>query len=849
MNKTKIKILILLILNQLVGEISGKTSESAFCDMPSQCKYCYRDFSVKDKINDEIFILCDNIFDSKMLAALTRLLTNCTIFYQSEYVSIFVKESPKFKIVNEYFNAFKLNRPSSQNTNSLSIYYLQFLNVKGFDIESTIYLNNGFDRLGFTSEFNLYKKNQLVTSCNHLSNSSGFIFKKRNDIFITSLKIFKTRKNYPVCTLFFRNARIKYFRIDEMVNSYYYNNMITFSDPLALTLQKDLDCIIKRFELYQCFGLDINHKLLNTEVFKNTEDLRIDNSIVNSIQTDLFKSLQRVNLFSIDCESFIKVIKKQGIDWIMNINKNINVDDLSNTQNFYKYKNQIFKIRLIANLNYLLNSKIHYAYNKDFCLFSHFPFRQLVFVGTIYEKGKSFYRNKTFLSCTELWLFQFYTKLRELNIRILDDFEYKMIKKSNFTACQFERRINLCNKLNYQYKNSKSRNNSLLKFSYFEFLITSETLLIFLSPFLALFGFIKNILVIYVIFHKTNKKAMRKKHYIYMSLHCALNIIICFTQIIEIMHECQYYGIYCSSVRMTPALQYFKIIDDYINCVCRLLANFAYFGFSLCRMSQIGKDHGKFIVFIDKLSIKKFFIFSMLISGGLSVCKVLRFNINIDQPRLQAPLPFVQNYMLYGWQFNPKYVTITVFNTIYDTFNYLVFVLVHCIIDIVLFKKLKSTIDEKEIKMKELIKSSKELEKSTKESQESKRRVLFMIIYNSVFNLITKVPSMITSFNDLRLVILKPLSNSNDYNLEFYNFNPFNTKMTFKFFCSMQMSCLIFQKFGNCLFLFSIGQVFSFLKRFDKNFKEAYKQAFPNKLKVENNQTLNQVTIINRNQS
>ena len=230
-----------------------------------------------------------------------------------------------------------------------------------------------------------------------------------------------------------------------------------------------------------------------------------------------------------------------------------------------------------------------------------------------------------------------------------------------------------------------------------------------------------------------------------MSLHCASNIIICFTQIIGILHDRQYYGIYCSPIRMNPAVQYFRIVfGEYINSFCRLVSNFSYVGFSLCRMFQIGKDQGKFLIFMDKLSIKTFFLFSAFISAGLSVCKALRFDINLDQPRLAAPLPFVQNYVQYGWQFNPKYVAITVFNTIYDTFNYFVFVLIHFVIDFVLFRKLKRTIDEKESKIKELIKSAKELEKSTKECQESKSRVLNMIVFNSLFNFITKIPSMIT---------------------------------------------------------------------------------------------------------
>ena len=227
------KILIfILIFGLFCIKISLCDKSSKMCDLPTECKFLYRDYTRKNEINNQIFTLCENVFDRKMLTRLNYILNNCSLFQQpkSKSLSIFVKESSskRLQIVNRNFDAFKLERKLASNNNNCFI-YLTFMRVKGFDIESTIYLNDGFDRLGFVSEFNLYKKNKIVKSCHDFlgSNSSGFIFKKMDKInkWISRFKVLKIRKNiYPVCLLFFRHARIDYFRIDQMVNSYFFHN-------------------------------------------------------------------------------------------------------------------------------------------------------------------------------------------------------------------------------------------------------------------------------------------------------------------------------------------------------------------------------------------------------------------------------------------------------------------------------------------------------------------------------------------------------------------------------------------------------------------------------------------------
>lgn len=290
------------------------------------------------------------------------------------------------------------------------------------------------------------------------------------------------------------------------------------------------------------------------------------------------------------------------------------------------------------------------------------------------------------------------------------------------------------------------------------------------------------------------------------------------------MSECQYpFGMYCSSIRQVIAIQYtIKIIlGEYFNSLLRLVSNFTYLAFCLCRMHKVGKEHGKLVAFMNELSVKIYMIVWVLISAGLSVCKALQFDINKDMPSYAYPVLIIQNSSRM-WLFKSGYVAVTVINAIYDLINYFVFVLIHFVVDLVLIKKMRRVIREKEEKLKEM--KPEGLERTLKQNKESKRRLVFMVAFSSVFNIVTKLPSMITSLNDVRLVFIK-LSES----IAWFVFDSTATTLSFRFFCSNQKTCMVFQRFGSCLFLLSLCSTLHFLKRFDKNFKLAFKQAFQKK--------------------
>lgn len=141
----------------------------------------------------------------------------------------------------------------------------------------------------------------------------------------------------------------------------------------------------------------------------------------------------------------------------------------------------------------------HYGEDKDLCLFKDFPFENLVFISiefTLIDEMNSF-------SCIFLWLakhFRLYADMQKQkgNYYFLDLLE-KTFNNSNFEACEFEKRMHLCNKNEFRLAQSNST------FTTIDFMILSEFLLILFSPFACILGIISNLVVI-VVLKKDNKK-------------------------------------------------------------------------------------------------------------------------------------------------------------------------------------------------------------------------------------------------------------------------------------------------------------------------------------------------------
>jgi hypothetical protein len=506
-----------------------------------------------------------------------------------------------------------------------------------------------------------------------------------------------------------------------------------------------------------------------------------------------------------DPEHFMHIVRKQGIDWIRSINFDINVN-LSNSGEVAKYKN----LTKILELSTLRESGFKNGFIKDveFCLFKDFPFNQLVFLEI------DSYQLNTVKSCTDFLLDSY-------RYRIFDNVTFQEVyndfKSKNSLACDFEEKLKLCNKTTFIYNYHSDS-----VFTILDFMVVCEFLLILCSPLLSLFGIISNLFVVVVVMKKENRKQLKDKHYTYMAVYSGLNMCICFIEIISLMSKCQFpYGFYCSSVRNSVFIQYIKIIVvEYLSCVIRLMSNFSYVAFSLNRLALVGKNHNPLTKFVSEVSILGFLLFSLIVSGSFAAPKVLGYSINLTEPDIDYPFLFNQNPHQ-TWVFNYDETLILIFNGVYDVINYVLFIPVNLAIDIMLLVKLKQVMREKEEKFNDQIDQVKE--KIKRENQESEKRVLNMIILNSIVNVTLKVPITITSLNDVRLLFnIRIIFDTPESGFrQWYSF-PY----TMNYFCSYDRICEIFKSFGNFLYLIALSLGFFFFKYFDKRFDSAYRFIF-----------------------
>jgi hypothetical protein len=321
--------------------------------------------------------------------------------------------------------------------------------------------------------------------------------------------------------------------------------------------------------------------------------------------------------------------------------------------------------------------------DEDFCIYVDFPFNQLVMIYENIENEVNFIDND--LSCTYLWLIRFYKSYARIYYypNIKSDFSRYIVRMVNSTAfksrskCNFEERIKICNKSNYQRKDIWDESDVFILSKKIQ---TAFKIMLYPTAFL---GLITNIIVVLVILKKENNDLFKQyKQYSYLYLNSIFCIIIMVIELFSWMTECFYpFEVFCPEIRKLVPIQFFKIIfKECLITLLRFMCSFTYVAFSLNRIGLIGKDHGKLVTFFSELGIKVFIGVTLLIGSSLSWIKGFKYKVNYFFPFVNYPMSTELDIsMIDSNAFNDAYFTI---NCICDLFNYVVFVIICVIISI-----------------------------------------------------------------------------------------------------------------------------------------------------------------------
>lgn len=214
-------------------------------------------------------------------------------------------------------------------------------------------------------------------------------------------------------------------------------------------------------------------------------------------------------------------------------------------------------------------------------------------------------------------------------------------------------------------------------------------------PLICVLGIATSSLVVFVVAHKSNLKELENNHYKFMKLNAIVNIVILVIEPIDLLTECQGYvmDLICSPLRFSLFVQFLKIIlVEYLSSALRILSNFIYVGFAINRISLVGKEHGKFVTNVSKLSVEQFFKRVILACVLLPMVKIFHSFPNSFDPLYEYPFtstdwyPRVSDSLLYAY---------LSFEFLFNFVNYFVFMLVNTVIDILLAVRMKRTLSEK----------------------------------------------------------------------------------------------------------------------------------------------------------
>jgi hypothetical protein len=728
---------------------------------------------------------------------------------------------PNKKIILDNTLSFKeLKLLTNDNLN-----FIHLNNFKGFDLLSKPFKEINF--IDYTlmgiiwiiekSNFEFYLNNKLITNekdCSNNSNWNNLITKTK----LYVLTISNTQYSMQTCPYIFRNSRIKLIILLEIQSSFIGTNILTFlklNDPYDI-----LESIVLQAN-FQIYHIYFDDNLFNREIFKEIKILDL-NGILDGIQDDLFKSFNELILIRIRTQHVKKLFAKNN-KWLEYLNIDFEpVDPNGKIESFLKQSIFLIIFQSFPKVTF-------YDYpNEDFCLFNKFPHNKLVF-----PQLRPNHHNST-CSCTQIYLIQYSfkhnfmfnsyfditSKNYEMNQYYFDEINdrkftecFKDVRELNYLIfkCNFEQRLEKCNIIKSIPREDQS--------SYFEMYdwqkVSKITTLIFSVYLNTIFSFIIIILNILTLKILKSKSVLSEKNPMYNflfinTLFCLIYITICLFKVIGI---CVDYEFYCSPLIETKFNVYYKTIFVFlIGETLKTAANFSFISFSLSRYIKVTSTNLSFLLKLDKLKKRNYFLISLIISVFINLYNLFEYNFNLA--KLPGSFDSHKNLELFFKHSNPSdefienlspflYYLLNIFYYLKIIFSDLSYIILNLIIDF----KLLSFIKIQNVRRLQLTIRTNVNSEETNQYDSTTNRLTVMIILNGLNCFLLRFPSAFASFYgfifrfDIADKIFKP-------NIPSY------------IVCRGFHFCPSLQEILYFLYLFSLFLQFFIFLKFDKIFRK-----------------------------
>ena len=711
---------------------------------------------------------------------------------------------PWAKTLDSSFNLKQLEKMLYLLACSMS--RIQFNNINGFEINSyekneSIKLNDTVSPILYylNTKMNFFSRNKLISSCDdYIENNIGLnLFQAIIPIGIWFRHV---KFDKPICPLIFNNSHLWFVNFDYVINTYYKRNLLRFVTNFNGVVNSTIEQII----FMELEKVDVDSNLINPKLCTKLTVVGLHGE-VNSVEEGLFNQMEKLVQIQFITSYFKLLAHKKGIGWIKLLNPD--VDIFSPNQSFIGIKYTLIDLKILNQYYYwsfnLINPIDKLFPNEDFCLYLEFPLHRMVVLTVETEKDVF---DVNHLSCTFLWLIRYISEtsliFNAANFQVNQfwTFFIKLNSIENLSKileeCEFDKRVKNCMISNTTLLPSEP---SLKDFS--EQMALWQFSSIITSPLICLIGLVTNLIVVYVVAKDTNK-VLKEKQYTYMMLRSIVNSIILLIQSFSVLNQCQFEnGLFCSSIHRLLFVQYFKIVFvEFFGNYFRLVANLFYIAFLFNRLSLVGKDHNKLTRFLSDLKVLYFVIFSFIVGFVISFVKVFRFQANVSYYTFDYPSLYTSAY---DTNSNIKImIAFSIFNMICDVINGPVYLIATIIIDIILVRKLRETIDSK-------MNNREKLTTTTTGNEDPVLRIVVLVILNSIINLVLRLPSTLLS-------IIETIHSIGEFKENSIEKTDLYKSLMICYYTGL---CQAIDQFIVNMFLLSLGLDFLLYYNFDKNFK------------------------------
>lgn len=717
-------------------------------------------------------------------------------------IFVFNLEFPKSSILrtnldviinlNDYFN----------NTDTT----LVFSNVEGLDLDffAPLRISNKFIRLAkmlrieSSSTIGLYldQMNILVLDkCN--SETYRAMLNDKTGVNVLSslvlLDFLRLKFKSKICKYMFQNLTIT-----ELTLTRY---SFEFVEDSAGTSEPEFNSNIEIFSFYGFYRLELTKAVLNKHVFQYTTSIQITRCTLFDIQQDLFQErlsyLQEIILEIFNTKAFVH--GRGGVAWIKYLNNHkpsFNLDKLESNANLSQWIEEN-ALRLTFANSYLTDKSfsffpyLYYFFpDEDFCLFYDIPTERLVFI--------QFKNSIPPLSCTLAWLFRYQSLYINTSLMTLE---------LNGTNCSFTPMLVKCRIM--EQKDSLYTDSPYFGlYDLGQGIKQAQTVLfIYIRPVFSILCFVTNMLIVLTIAynHKRRneiKAQAKNKNQEIVLLEQTLYKYILLNSIFNTLNSLAYfidYWIPCDPITNAeydyPLPNSCKPRAIVFGCIATALKNMSNFSFvqiSINRYLLVGKDHPGWIIKVSQIAIKKFIIYTLIVSILLSSVNYFQIDFFSVSPLTKHFLHF-NRFDLIQIKFHGL-VLLTILTSIHDFISYFLFCILSLTLDILTVLKLRATLMEKE----KVVGKAAEVKKS----RESERRSIIMVVTNSIVNFILRAPELIS------LIFYYIVLNQGGFFI--------------RVFCFTYSECLVFVDIAQVFYIISLCTSLVFYIKFNSVFKRSF---------------------------